>query len=135
MAWSNSKIFRQFIADVFTHTAAFSLASDTLKASLFDNTITPAQDVSAANSAYAAGVWASGGVSDSSGWPAAGRALTTTAVDTGTAYGVLVHDTTLTTPVSDQGVCFCYLGGANSVTSGSFTVVWDATNGVLKISL
>jgi hypothetical protein len=49
-------------------------------------------------------------------------------------YGVLVYDDTLTTPVADQGVCFNYLGGANSVVSGTFTVVWNA-NGLFRITV
>lgn len=158
MAWSNSKIFRQFVADLAGNTTAFDLdaSADTIKNSLFDNTITPAQDVSAANSAYAAGVWASGGVSDASGWPAAGRALASQTVDAGTAgvvffdaadtasanstttltnaYGCLIYDDTLTTPVADQGICYLYLGGANSVVSGTFTVVYHA-NGLFRFTL
>jgi hypothetical protein len=158
MAWSASKIFRPFIADMAGNTAAFDLdaSADTIKAALFDNSITPNQDVTSANSGYGAGVWASGGVSDSSGWPAVGRNLGSQTVDAGTAgtvffdaadtasanstttltnaYGVLVYDDTLTTPVADQGISFNYLGGANSVTSGSFTVVWH-TNGIWRITL
>jgi hypothetical protein len=37
--------------------------------------------------------------------------------------------------VNDQGICFNYFGGVNSVANGTFTVAWDATNGVLKITL
>lgn len=156
MAWSNSKIFRPFLADALGNVAALDLDADTFKAALFDNTITPNQDVTAANSAYAAGVWASGGVSDASGWPAAGRSLASQSLDSGTAatvffdaadtvsansnttltnaYGALVYDDTLTTPVADQGVCFNYFGGAQSVTAGQFTIVWHA-NGVLRFTL
>ena len=156
MAWSNSKIFRAYLADMIGNTAAFDGDADTFKAALFDNTITPSQDVSSANSAYAAGVWASGGVSDASGWPAVGRNLASQTVDSGTAAtvffdaadtvsanstttltnatGVLVYDDTLASPVADQGVCFNYLGGANSVVSGQFTVVWNA-NGVYRFTL
>src|SRR5512144_3354897 len=75
MAWPNSKIFSAFVADAFNGTAAFDVDTDALKAALFDNTITPSQTVAAASTAYGAGVWASGGVSDASGWPAAGRPL------------------------------------------------------------
>lgn len=154
MAWSASKIFMAFIEDAFENTAALDLDSDTLKVALFDNSITPSQTVTSANTAYAAGVWASGGVSDASGWPAAGRSLasvassfssnvyTFDAADTSSAnssttlsstYGCLVYDDTLTTPVADQGVCFNYFGGANSVTSGTFTIVWNAS-GIFAIT-
>jgi len=157
MAWSASKIFQQTLLDALGNTMAMDLdtGADVPKVALFDNTITPSQTVSAANSAYGAGVWASGGVSDASGWPAAGRALasitwtasaavltydaadtvsansTTTLVN---AYGCLVYDDTLTTPVADQGMCYNYFGGANSVTSGTFTVVWNAA-GIFALTL
>lgn len=135
MAWSNSKIFMATIEDVFENTTALDTNSDTFKAALFDNTITPSQTVASASTAYGAGVWASGGVLDASGWPAVGRDLTVTSsvtsnvytfdsTDTSSAnssttltnaYGCLIYDDTLTTPVADQGLCYNYFGGANSV--------------------
>jgi hypothetical protein len=111
--------------------------------------------VASASTAYGAGVWASGGVSDASGWPAAGRSLgniasgfssnvytfdaddmasansTTTLTN---ATGVLHYEDTLTTPVADQGICYNYLGGANSVVNGLFTVVYNAS-GIFAITL
>ncbi len=155
MAWSASKVFSAFITDSINDTAAFNVDADALKAALFDNTITPSQTVTSANTAYAAGVWASGGVADAPSWPAVGRPLvsvtsvfstnvyTFDAADTVSAdattdltnvYGTLVYNDTLTTPVADQGVCFNYFGGANSVTNGTFTVVWNAS-GILAITL
>lgn len=155
MAWSASKWFYQTVIDGLGNTTALDLDGDTFKASLFDNTITPDATVTAANSAYGAGVWASGGVSDASGWPAAGRTLGTQtwtkasnvltfdAADTASAnstttltnaYGCLIHDTSLSTPVSDQGLTFNYFGGANSVTSGTFTIVWNAS-GIASLTL
>lgn len=155
MAWSNSKIFSATPTDALNSTATLNIDADTIKAALFDNTITPSQTVTSANTAYGAGVWASGGVSDASGWPAAGRPLasissafssnvyTYDAADTASAnstttltnaYGVLVYNDTLTTPVADQGLSFNYLGGANSVTSGTFTVVWNSS-GIFALTL
>ncbi len=155
MAWSNSKIFSALITDALNSTATTNIDADTIKVALFDNTITPSQTVASASTAYGAGVWASGGVSDASGWPAAGRALasisstfasnvfaydaadTVSANSTTTltnAYGCLVYNDTLTTPVADQGLCFNYFGGANSVTSGTFTVVWNAS-GIFALTL
>lgn len=155
MAWTNSKIFSAFITDALNNTAALDLNSDTIKVALFDNTITPSQTVASASSAYATGVWASGGVLDASGWPAVGRDLagiasgfasnvftfdandtvsanaTTTLVN---AYGALVYDDTLAAPVADQGISFNYFGGANSVTNGTFTVVWNAA-GLVALTL
>src|SRR6266581_7419545 len=156
MAWANSKIFSAYITDVLNNTTAMDLNTDaTLGVSLFDNTITPSQTVASASTAYAAGVWASGGVSDATGWPAAGRDLasitsgfttnvyTFDAADTVSAnavttltnaYGCLVYDNTITTPVADQGICFNYFGGANSVVAGTFTVVWNAS-GIMFLTL
>ncbi len=37
-------------------------------------------------------------------------------------------------PVGDQGVCYNYFGGAQSVTAGTFTIVWNA-NGIFRITL
>ncbi len=152
MAWSNSKIFSAFVTDCFNNTAALDLdGTNALKAALFDNTITPSQTVATASSLYGAGVWASGGVSDGTGWPAVGRPLVTPtsafssnvytfdAADTVSvnstttltnAYGVFVYDDA----TADQGICFNYLGGANSVTSGQFTVVWHAS-GIMALTL
>ena len=42
-------------------------------------------------------------------------------------FGCLVYDDTLTTPVADPGLSYNYFGGTNSVTSGTFTVVWNAS--------
>lgn len=154
MAWSNSKIFMATIEDLMENTTAVDLNSDTFKAALFDNSITPSQTVASASTAYGAGVWASGGVVDAVSWPAVGRDLasvtstfssnvyTFDAADTASAdattdlasvYGCLIYDDTITTPVADQGLCFNYFGGSNSVVSGTFTVVWNAS-GILTIT-
>lgn len=155
MAWSNSKIYSAYVTDSLNRTNAFDLDADNIKAALFDNTITPSQTVASASTAYAAGVWASGGVSDATGWPAVGRQLlsvtstfssnvyTFDAADTASAnstttltnaYGCLIYDDTLASVVVDQGICYNYFGGANSITSGSFTIVWNAS-GVFNLTL
>lgn len=152
MAWSASKSFRQIWADMIGNTTAFDYDADTIKVAAFDNTITPNSDVSAANSAYGAGVWASGGVSGTN-LPAAGVALASKTVDvsvaaqvtvdaadnviTGTALtnitGLLCYDDTLTTPVADQGFGFHYFGGASS-PSGDVTFVYSAS-GLQRITI
>lgn len=158
MAWTNSRIFRAFTGDVLSDTAAFKLGTggDTFKVALFDNTITPDQDVAAASSAYNTGVWLLAAEQSSAGqWAAGGVALGSQVVDVATAgvafwdaadtasgsdatladvHGCLVYDDTLTTPVADQGVCYNYFGGANAVTNGTFTVLWHA-NGILRFTL
>lgn len=156
MAWSNSKIFRQFLADAVLNTAAFDLDSDTFKVALYNNTITPDNDVTAANSAYNVGQWATAQEQFEAGqWAQGGVALTTPVINVGTAdvvfwdavdtasgsaadlanvYGCVVYDDTLTTPVADQGVCYNYFGGSNSVVNGTFTAVW-ATAGIWRMTL
>lgn len=148
MAWSASKVYAVALSDAFNKTASGpDLDADSFKVALFDNSMTPDNTVTAANSAYAAGVWAAGGVSDASGWPAAGRSLasvtstrsgatfTFDAADTVSAnstttlagtYGCLNYDTTATA-VTNQGLSFHYFGGTQSVTSGTFTIVWNAS--------
>jgi hypothetical protein len=161
MAWSNSKIFRPFLGDALANTAAFDLSGsgvDTFKVALYPTGVTPNQDVTAANSAYGAGVW-TGEVIDTTGgtsWPTGGRPLVTPAIDVSVAntvfwdaadtasadstadiaavFGCLVYDDTLTTPVADQGVCYNYFGGTQTVTNGTFTIVWHA-NGIFRFTI
>jgi hypothetical protein len=154
MAWSNSKIFSSFITDSLNNTAALDLNTDTIKAALFNNTGTPDQTVAAASSAYNTGQWVTANEVSNGGWTAAGLALasiasgfasnvyTFDAADTanGSAatltavFGCLVYEDTLTTPVADQGICFNYLGGTNSVTAGTLTIVWNAS-GIFALTL
>jgi hypothetical protein len=156
MSWSASKVFVAFMTDLMNNTTAMDLNTDALlEAALFDDTITPDATVSSANSAYGAGVWASGGQSSGTSWPALGRPLASVtsasasnvykfdAADTVSAdssctlsgaYGALVYDHSISTPVADQGICFNYFGGVASVTSGTFTVSWNAS-GIFTITV
>lgn len=159
MAWTNSKIFRPFIADVLGNTTAMDLNTDaSIKVALYNNTGTPDNDTTSALSAYNAATsqWVTANeVTDVTNWVAGGRALAGVSLDStvadtvffdatdlaggGTvtlsnAYGCLVYDDTITTPVADQGICYNYFGGAQSVTAGTFTIVWHA-NGIFRITL
>ena len=157
MAWSASAIFRAFLADALDNTAALDLGADTIKVALYDNDITPDNDVTSANTAYNAGQWTASGneVTEAGQWAAGGVALASQTVNSATAdvvffdaadtasgsaadlanvYGCLVYDDTLASPVADQGICYNYFGGANSVVNGTFTVVWSA-NGILRFTL
>lgn len=166
MAWSESRMFQEWAKATMGHgqTAAVlpagyaGLTADTIKAALFNDTITPARDATLTNARYGAGVWASGGVSDATNWPAVGRDLaskTLTTPSTGVmrfdaadtagggtltitnAYGCLVYDDTITAGTggaADQGVCYNYFGGAQSVSSGTFTIVWSAS-GIFEITV
>lgn len=149
MAWSNSKIFQQTIDDVFDNTAPIDCNGDTFKAALYNNSITPDNTVTAANSAYAVGQWAvANEVDDSTDWDTAGEPLTSVtsapsagvwtfdAADTSqggstttlaSVFGCLVYSDTVTTPVADQGLCYNYFGGSQSVTAGTFTIVWNSS--------
>lgn len=144
MTWSASAAFRQIYADMIGNVTAFDWDADTIKMAGFDNTITPDKNVSAANSAYGAGVWAAGGVSGTN-FPAAGVTLASKTVDVGTnnqitldaadnaisgtsltnLTGLECYDDTLTTPVADQGFGYHYLGGVNTVT-GDVNLVYNA---------
>lgn len=159
MAWADSKIFRQYLADVLGNVTAMNIANggDTVHVALYDNDITPDNDVTAANSAYNVGQWTSTGneVFEAVEWPSGGKPLVSQAISVATAdvvmfdaadtasgtaadlanvYGCLVYDNTIATPVADQGICYNYFGGTNSVTNGTFTIVWSA-NGIFRFTL
>lgn len=134
------------------------LGADALKVALFNNTGTPDKDATLTNSGYNTGQWVTANEVTGSGiWAAAGRSLAGVAITnpssgvtmldatdlagagSGTltnVYGCLVYDDTITAGtggVADEGICFNYFGGAQSVTSGTFTVVWNA-NGLARIT-
>jgi len=156
MAWSASAAFRStFVTFVSIPAEALDLDTDAFKVTLWDNDIIPNKDDTQANNAYAAGQWVSAGneVFDGAEWAVAGVALAAPAVSTGAGFvmwdatdtasgtsatlaavfGCMVYDDTSTTP-ADQGICYNYFGGTNSVTDGTFTVVWHA-NGILRITV
>lgn len=156
MAWTNSKVFRACLADVFDNTTALDLGTDVPKVALYNNTITPDLNVTSANSAYNVGQWATAQeVFQAGQWAQAGVALAGTVLNSATSgvvfydandtasgaaatlatvFGCLVYDDTLTTPVIDQGISYNYFGGTNSVTGGTLTVVWNA-NGIWRATL
>jgi hypothetical protein len=149
MAWSNSKIFRIALANALGNVTALDLDADTFKLANYNNSITPDQNVTAANTAYNAGQWASANeISQVGQWAAAGVPIASTVLDISTngivmfdgadvvsgsaatlsnVFGGLVYDDTLTTPVADQGLCYLYYGGAASVTNGTLTVQFAST--------
>ena len=158
MAWTNSKVFRQYLADIIDNTTAMDWVTDALvKAALYDTDVVPDNDVTAANSAYAAGQWVSAGneVFDGAEWAVAGVNLASRTIDVTVAdfvslraantasgssatliafFGCLVYDDTITTPVADQGFSYHYFGGTQSVTDGTATILWHA-NGVQRYTL
>lgn len=152
MAWSASKIFVSTIEDMCENTAALDLNSDTFNVALYNNSITPDQTVATANTVYDAGQWATANeVYDAAEWAQGGQALDSVTfaptanvlkfdaadeVSAGTSatladvYGALVYDDT----TGNQGVCYLYFGGVNSVTNGTFTVVFNAA-GIFNLTL
>lgn len=139
------------------------LGADTVKAALYNNTGTPDKDATLVTTGYnsATSQWVTANeVTDSDGssdWNAGGIALgskTLTTPSSGVfmfdaadtthsntvtltnAYGCLVYDDTITVGtggIAKQGVSFHYFGGAQSVTAGTFTIVWNA-NGLFRIT-
>lgn len=147
MGWSNSKVFRQYTADMIGNTSALDYDADTIKVPTYNNTTVPDNTVTAANSAYAVGQWVVGNeVTSSTDLPTAGLTLASKTVTpssgnvpidaadtasgaaaTATVYGNLTYDDTLTTPVADQGMCYNYYGGSVAVSNGTLTLVWNAS--------
>lgn len=155
MAWTNSKMFRATMADIWDNTTALDLGTDVPKAALYNTTPTPDQNVVSASTAYNVGQWVTANELTDANWAAGGRPLAGTSLNSATAgvvfydatdtagagnvtisgaFGCLVYDDTLTTPVADQGICYNYFGGTQSVTAGTFTIVWNA-NGIWRITL
>lgn len=155
MAWSTSKVFAATMTDLMNNTTAIDLNTDaSIKAALFNNTITPDATVASASTAFGAGVWAANEVFDAAEWATGGVALgsvtstfssnvyTFDAANTASGssatlaavFGCLVYDDTIAAPVADQGLCFNYFGGTNSVTDGTFTIIWNAS-GIFTITV
>jgi hypothetical protein len=162
VAWTASKIFTSFITDSLAKTTLMDIDSDTMNAALFDTSVTPDQTVASASSAYGAGVWNAGHLTDTgtsapAGWPTVGRPLVTPsatfstnvftfdAVDTVSAnavttitaaFGTLIYSDTIASPVVDQGICYLYFGGTQTVTLGTLTLVYAAPpDGLFKLTL
>jgi hypothetical protein len=159
MAFTASAILREWPIQMFqvSGTGYTGLDSDVVNVSLYNNTGTPNKDDTLANSAYNAGQWVTANeVTDATNWVAGGRPLaskTFTSPASGIAMftaanlagggnvtlsgvmGCLVYDNSITAgSVAKQGVCYNYFGGAQSVTAGTFTIVWNA-NGICRFTV
>lgn len=152
---TNSKIFTALIKDVMNKTASHTpdLDADSIKVTLYGNSGTPDQTVADTLTGYnqATSQWVTANEVTATGWAAGGNALasiTSTftsvtytfdaadrsggATDTVTnAYGCLVYDDTVTTK---DGLCYNAFGGANSVVSGTFQIIWNAS-GIFTIAV
>lgn len=134
------------------YSATGGVASGTYKAALYNNTGTPLNTDTMAHIAYngTGGPWVTANEVTGTGWAAGGVALGTlsygidstatnalafhaanTSASGATisgAYGCLVYCTSITGgTVANQGFCFNYFGGSQSVTSGTFTIQWYST--------
>lgn len=159
MAWTDSRIFREWLVQAYqvSGTGYTGLDSDTVKVALFNNSVTPDRDAAVASTGFNTGTWVvANEVTDATNWVSGGRALaskTFTTPSTGVfmfdaadlagggnvtlagVFGCLVYDDTITAgTVADQGASFHYFGGTQGVTGGTFTVVWHA-NGLHRITV
>jgi hypothetical protein len=164
MSFVGSNVFRSFLFDMLGNGTAYMLdaagTEDLPKVALY--TTTPdnvtARDDTFAHNAYngSGGQWVTANQPASSGnWPQAGVALAAgSTVSTGSGFvmydaadvapggtstlagvfGCLVYDDTITTPTADPGLCCNYFGGSQSVTGGTFSVIWNA-NGIFRFTV
>jgi hypothetical protein len=135
-------------------TSYAGLVADTVNVALF-GTLTPDKTAAVGSTGYGTGVWAAGEVTDTSGgshWNAGGVAATTKTygLDSGSSsvifkaantagsgtvtltafFGCLVYDNTISgVTVAKQGMCFNYFGGTNTITAGTFTILWPTPAG------
>ena len=162
MAWTNSKVFTEWIIGPMLQAAGTGftgLDTDAVNAALFDDSIVPDNDAAVGSTGFNTGVWlATEGPQqfDAAGWPSGGLALasktftepagdtvrfdaadraSTANVTITAAVGTFVYDDAITAgTVADQGICYLWFGGPASVTAGSFTVQFGA-NGLVQFSL
>lgn len=132
------------------------LDNDACKVALFNDTTTPDKNAAVASTGFNTGVWVTANeVTDVTNWVSGGRSLASqayTSVANGTmfdaadlagggtvtitnAYGCFVYDDAITagSTIADQGFCFNAFGSAQSVSSGTFTIVWHV-NGLFRIT-
>ena len=141
----------------FPTTYAGLVADANVKAALFNTSVVPDRTAIVSATGFNTGTWVTANeVTDATNWVSGGRALGTKslAVDTGSssicfiaantagggnvtitaAFGCLVHDGTITAgTVADQGMCYNYFGGSQSVTAGTFTIVWATVGAVQAV--
>lgn len=159
MAWSGSAIFREWLVQVYqvSGTGYTGLDSDSVKVALYGTTPTPDKDAAVTLTGYNTGQWVTGNeVTDATNWVAGGRVLaskTFTTPATGVfmfdaadlagggnvtlsgVHGCLVYDDTITAgTIADQGCSYHWFAGAQSVTAGTFTVIWNAS-GIQRITV
>ena len=138
--------------------ATSGLSADTVNVALFNTSTAPDRDAAVTSIGFNTGTWTTGAagneVTDPTNWTTGGRTLASKTFNLGTsvvafdaadttgagnvtisaAFGCLVYDNSITGgTVAKQGMSFNYFGGTQSVTGGTFTIVWDAT-GIFKFT-
>ena len=153
---AGSEIFTQFINSVMENYTPITLSTDTCKIALFNDSVSPDQNAVVASTAFNAGTWTTGNeVTDATGGPSTGNPLLTPTHVAGTAlwtydapdlvsldthttltgtFGCLVYDHTIASVCVDEGVCYLSFGGTQSVSAGTFTIVFH-TSGIFAITL
>ncbi len=160
MAWADSKVFQRYLVNMIGNVLALDWDSDTIKAALYNNTTAPDNDVATDvltgyNGSGSQWVTANEVIDTTGGgtdWPAGGVALASKTIDEASAdvvfidaadtasgatadiaaaFGCLVYDDTL---ANKPGMSYNYFGGTNSVTNGTFTIVWNS-NGIIRFTL
>jgi hypothetical protein len=160
MAFTASGVFTAWCDQMFqvSGTGYTGLDSDTVNVALYNNTGTPDKTAVVASTGYNTGQWVTGNeVVDATNWVAGGRALASKTftfpgatniymfdaadlagggnVTLAGVLGCLVYDNTITAgTVAKQGVSFHYFGGSQSVTAGTFTILWNA-NGLSRFTV
>jgi hypothetical protein len=144
MAWSAGGVFAYAML-LLAQKAGQALNSDSYKCAVYSsNTMTPDRTVATAPLTQYNGSgsqWVTANENSGSGYTSGGSAMTGMSLAqagnvvtlsasnltwgppaTVTGYGDLVYDTT----VSNDGLCFNYFGGVQTVTAGTFTVSWPS---------
>jgi hypothetical protein len=156
MAWSASNVFQEWVKNPLFNgsggtppTSYTGYLTDTMNCALYASGITPDRTAAVASTGYNTGVWITGNEkTGSSEWVAGGRALAskTNVASAGTVTldaadlagsasitmsnveGCLIYDNTITAgTVAKQGMCYLWFGGVQSVTAGTFSVVFNAS--------
>lgn len=143
MAFPTSGLFVATMVDVFDTTQlAIDLDLETHKVALYTNSVTGADLVT--DTAYGVGAWASNEIPNGSGYTTGGNALTgTTYVSSGAGVTTFdATDTAWTTATfsavrgcliyadalaGNNGIIAITFGADYSVTSGTFTIQWNAS--------
>jgi hypothetical protein len=153
MAWTGtqgSHVFQEWISQFYqvSGTGYTGIDSDAINVALFGNTGTPDPTAVVASTGFNTGQWVTANeVTDATNWVSGGRTLASKTftfpagstfmwdaadlagggnVTLANVYGGFAYDNTITAgTVAKQGISFHYFGGAQSVTAGTFTIVWN----------